>query len=253
MGSWLLFRQHWVFWVAAGSIGFGIFYSGLCLGADYVPGWAVATTWQSTVLATPLVLRFFGKRVSGKGVLLTLLTFLGVLLVNFEQLRQSPTVLWGAIPVLMAAFAYPIGNQMVWEAGHEGLGRIPRIDHPLMRSAVVRILLLAVGSLPYWVILGAILQPPLPTSRQLFHVWMVAVLSGVIASSVFYYARQHCKNAYELMAMDSTQALQVVFVILAEKLFLGIFWPGIIGIIGIACVLLGQLIFFLQKPPSKLL
>src|SRR5512133_794043 len=46
---WAVFRQYWVFWIAAGSIGFGIFYTLISFSSEYAAGWIVATTWQTTI------------------------------------------------------------------------------------------------------------------------------------------------------------------------------------------------------------
>jgi len=65
---WEVFCQFWFFWILAGSVGFGVFYSLLSFSASYAPGWIIATTWQTTILATPIVLVAFGKRVPLKGI-----------------------------------------------------------------------------------------------------------------------------------------------------------------------------------------
>jgi drug/metabolite transporter (DMT)-like permease len=57
-----IFIRNAKFWLIAGSIGFGIFYSLLCYAADHAPGWVVAGTWQFTVIATPIVLLLFKKK-----------------------------------------------------------------------------------------------------------------------------------------------------------------------------------------------
>jgi len=49
-----IFIKNYRFWLIAGSIGFGIFYSLLCYAADHAPGWVVAGTWQFTVIATSI-------------------------------------------------------------------------------------------------------------------------------------------------------------------------------------------------------
>ena len=54
-----IFVKNSIFWLIAGSIGFGTFYSLLCYAADHAPGWVVAGTWQITVIATPNVLLLF--------------------------------------------------------------------------------------------------------------------------------------------------------------------------------------------------
>ena len=63
-----IFIQHWLFWIIAGSIGFGVFYSLISFSASYAAGWIMATTWQTTILATPIVLIFFGRKVPAKGL-----------------------------------------------------------------------------------------------------------------------------------------------------------------------------------------
>ncbi len=79
-----LVQYRWL-WLVAGGIGFGCFYSALCFAASFAPGWVVATTWQCTILATPLVLRVFGRRVPSRGVLYAGIAVVGVLLVNASQ------------------------------------------------------------------------------------------------------------------------------------------------------------------------
>ena len=123
-----LFRRHPVFWIVSGSIGFGVFYACLCLAANFAPGWVVATTWQSTILATPLVLRLLGRRAPRKGLALNALIFAGIVLVNIEQAHTSlgPASLYGIAAVLLGAVAYPLGNQLVWEARHGHSGSFAR-------------------------------------------------------------------------------------------------------------------------------
>lgn len=172
-----LFCKHWAFWTIAGSVGFGIFYALLSFSASYAPGWVVAATWQLTILATPIVLLLFGRRVSLRAVMFTLIVFAGVLLINIEQATAVPlfTVLLAALPVLGAAFAYPLGNQMVWEARiaapeqHGPLVRrfIPTIDHPVMEDNICRVLLLTLGSFPLWGVLILWVSPPFASEGQL--------------------------------------------------------------------------------------
>ncbi len=102
-----LFRRRLGFWTLAGGVGFGVFYLGICFAADHAPGWVVATTWQSTILATPLVLRGFGGRVPARG-LAFMGIFVGILVINARTAvgGVAPgTVLAGVLPVLVAAFA----------------------------------------------------------------------------------------------------------------------------------------------------
>ncbi len=240
---WAVYRRHFFFWITAGGIGFGIFYSLITFASVYAPGWIVATTWQTTILATPLVLFFFGKRVPVRGLLFTFLIFIGISLVNIEHLvRTDPsTMLAGALPVLISALAYPIGNQLVWEATQGGHTRrwLPVISDPIVQNPFGRVLLMTLGSLPFWLALLIITRPPAPSQGQMISTALVAVLSGVVATSLFLYARQQSQKPYELAAVDSTQAMEMVFSLAGEIVILGGALPGILGWAGVFVTVLG--------------
>ena len=240
-GSLRLYFKHWFFWTTAGCIGFGMFYGLLTFSASYTPGWVVAATWQTTILATPLVLLAFGRRVPLRAMLLTLIIFAGVILINREQAMHGSwhDMLYGAVPVLGAAFAYPFGNQLVWEASQGGRGRIPAIDSPAMQDPFCRVLLLTLGSLPLWAVLIGVTTPPPPAMGQILNTALVAIFSGIAATSLFLYARSKAKTAAELAAADCTQSMEVIFSLAGEALFLGGVLPGVQGWMGIALTMLG--------------
>lgn len=130
-----IFRQHWVFWCITGSIGFGVFYTGICYAADHAAGWVVAATFMFTVVASLLVLLIFGQRFDKKFIAYALLVFIGVALVNISEGLHASTqadvnaipmmdmLLYGALPALIAAFSYPIGNQLVWQVSYNAKKR----------------------------------------------------------------------------------------------------------------------------------
>jgi len=236
-----VFLRYWLFWILAGSIGFGVFYALISFSASYAAGWIVATTWQATILATPIVLIVLGRKVPTRGVLLTGLIFTGILLVNMEHAASASIreVLFGVIPVLIAAFAYPIGNQMVWEARRGGKGLIPHIDHAVMENGFARVLLLTMGSIPFWIVLVLLAAPPAPSAGQLINTALVALFSGVVATTLFLHARHLCVHPYEIAAVDATQSMEVVFALIGEIVFLQGVFPGSIGVTGIALTLIG--------------
>jgi drug/metabolite transporter (DMT)-like permease len=236
-----VFINHWVFWVIAGSIGFGVFYSLITFSSQYAAGWIVATTWQTTILATPIVIALFGRKVPRSGLVFTAIIFIGIVLVNIEHaaLTSVREVLFSALPVLGAAFAYPIGNQLVWETRMGHHPRLPHFQHPILDNAFARVLLLTLGSLPYWVGLLLFTSPPPPSTDQLLSTALVALLSGVIATTLFLYARHLSHQPYEVAAVDSTQSLEVVFSLLGEIIFLSGTLPGWIGLAGILLTILG--------------
>ena len=240
-----LFVRHWVFWVVAGSVGFGVFYALITFSSVFAPGWVVAATWQITILATPLVLLAFGRRVPLKAVALTVIIFAGVVLVNIEQAAATSVreVLWGALPVLVAAFAYPFGNQLVWEARAGVSSFVPVIDHPVMDDALCRVLLLTIGSLPLWAGLILFSAPPPPSLGQVMQTGIVALCSGVIATSLFLVARHTARTTAELAAADCTQSMEVVFSLAGEAVLLGHAMPGFIGWAGIGLTMLGLTLY----------
>ncbi len=251
-----LLRRHWRFWLLAGSVGFGVFYAGIAFAASYAPSWVVATTWQLTVLASPLVLLSYGRRVPWRGVLFTLLIFGGIVLVNLGQAQAAPpqTVLLGALPVVLSAFAYPWGLQLVWEAGAGGKGlggRIPHIDDPALANTFTRVLLLALGSLPFWLLVVLIAQPPPPASGQVINTLLVAIFSGVIATSLFLAARHLARSAYALAAVDATQSAEVLFSVAGEALLLGGALPGALGWAGIGLTVVGLVLYLLAQQKGE--
>ncbi|KAF0569934.1 putative membrane protein [Psychrobacter nivimaris] len=128
-----IFLQHWGFWCITGSIGFGLFYTGICYAADHVAGWVVAATFMFTVVTSLLVLLAFGQRFDKKFIVYAVIVFIGVALVNISEglhaasitdaVPMSDMLLYGALPALIAAFSYPIGNQLVWQASHNARER----------------------------------------------------------------------------------------------------------------------------------
>ncbi len=75
----------------------------------------------------------------------------------------------------------------------------------------------------------------------------MALLSGVIATSLFVYARHLARNAYELAAVDATQAGEVLFVLVGEVLLLGGALPGPLALVGIGLTMLGLVLYLLAQ------
>ena len=322
-----LFRQHWQFWCMTGSIGFGIFYTGICYAADHVAGWVVAATFMFTVVTSLLVLLAFGQRFDKKFIAYAVLVFIGVVLVNVsEGLRASAIqtvtstsmndmLLLGALPALLAAFCYPIGNQLVWQVSYNSrmytaklrqerdhnskqnmqplineasilsaiendvhtltnpisksntpnpqdasellpytahqpqsimqnlLSRIPAIETDLLQNAFNKVWLMTLGSLPFWLLLGVIIRPEMPRASQLFNTLLVAILAGVGATSIFFYARERAVTSSEVAGVDSTQASEVIFALIGGILLLNNTLPSAMGLIGIGLIMLGLILF----------
>ena len=239
-----LFLQNWRFWIFSGSIGFGCFYALICFSADHAPGWIIATTWQLTIIASLLVLISFGRSFPKKTWIFSSIVFTGVLMVNLSHIATSDIkeVSMGGLPVLIAAFCYPVGNQLVWEA-RNGNKNLPDIQSPYIDNPFNKVLLLSLGSLPFWGLLLLITAPPPPSRGQLFNTALVALLSGICATSLFLFARGKSRRASELAAVDATQSSEVIFTMTGEILLLSSPLPNAIAFAGIILVFSGFALF----------
>ncbi|AAZ18589.1 hypothetical protein Psyc_0735 [Psychrobacter arcticus 273-4] len=294
-----IFFQHWRFWCITGSIGFGVFYTGICYAGDHIAGWVVAATFMFTVVTSLLVLVAFGQRFDKKFIIYALLVFIGVVMVNVSEGLHASTLtdtvpmadmlLYGALPALIAAFSYPIGNQLVWQVSHNSrkhsaeqqqardsnqkndadihtqrivteapilpidrqaasrlqnlIARIPAIETTLLQNAFNKVWLMTFGSLPFWLLLGLIIRPEQPATTQVFNTLLVAVLAGVAATSIFLYAREQAVTSSEVAGVDSTQASEVIFAVIGGMLLLNKALPSTLGLVGIALIILGLILF----------
>ena len=245
-----LFWEHWLFWMVAGSIGFGCFYALLCYSADYAPAWVVAATWQLTIIASLFVLMLFGRVFPKRIWVFSTIIVIGVGLINTSHITTFHFIEFvkGAFPVLIAAFCYPFGNQLVWESKH-GHVHFPKIDSPLLENAFNKVFLLSLGSLPFWLVLVLLINPSMPSLGQVFNTSLVALLSGLVATTLFLLARHRAHKSSELAAVDATQASEVIFALLGEMLFLGATLPNAQAWIGMSLVFvgLGFFIYFQEK------
>ncbi len=247
-----LFFDNLIFWMAAGSIGFGAFYALICFSADHAPAWIVATTWQFTIIATLVVLMAFGRRFPKRIWLFCAIVFAGVFMVNVSQagVVVPAQLLQGALPVLIAAFCYPIGNQLVWEA-KTGHGRLPDISSPELDHPLARVLLMSLGSVPFWCLLVALTAPPPPSGGQIVNTALVALFSGVMATSLFLFARNESTTGSQLAAVDATQASEVIFALAGEILIIGTALPNALGVLGMLVTGAGLMLFIrFQETPG---
>ncbi len=175
-----------------------------------------------------------------------------MLLVNLThfQIGNLQGLLKGALPVLLAAFCYPTGNQLVWEARH-GRRFLPRVRDASLDNPFNKVLLMSLGSLPFWIVLIAPAAPPPPSAGQLVNTALVALFSGLAATSLFLYARSLARRASELAAVDATQSSEVVFAMIGEVLILGAPWPTLAAWAGVVVVLSGLALFIRFQEPGE--
>ena len=161
---------------------------------------------------------------------------------SYVEMSDIKELLMGGFPVLIAAFCYPTGNQLVWEAKN-GNKYLPNIANPLLENPFNKVLLLSLGSVPFWLLLVVINTPPLPSKGQLINTALVALFSGIFATSLFLFARNKSTKASELAAVDATQSSEVIFAMIGEILILNSPLPNSIALAGIFLVFTGLALF----------
>lgn len=267
-----LFASHWQFWCVTGGIGLGT-YGLLAFAADYAQGWVIAATYLFTVVASLVVLSFFGQSFQKKVIVYSVIVFIGVVLANVgEGLRHSTSqgtdwhalLLFGALPAFIASFCFPLGNQLIWQAGQPKrdsthhtnemseltsklLQKVPQVTSPLLSNPLHKVWLMSLGSLPMWLVLGVIVQPPAPSVSQMTISFLVALMAGVLGTTTFLYARSLAKQPQQLAAVDATQGSEIIFALLGGMLLLHTPMPSGLSFVGIALVIIGLVLFAKQR------
>jgi drug/metabolite transporter (DMT)-like permease len=237
-----IFVRHIGVWLLAGSVGCGVFYAGICFAADHARGWIIAATWQLTVLASPIVLLLYGFKFPQRSLFYSGIVVLGIVLINFQNFRAGlpfKEVIFGVVPVALSAFSYPIGNQILNAAKNGTTKFVSHMDAPELRSPDVGIFLMGLGSVPFWIFLIVATAPPMPTNKQLLGTLAVTLFAGIVATSIYFYARNATGNPFKIASVDATQSGEVLFTLLGEVLFFGAPLPDIYSLLGGMLVLSG--------------
>lgn len=227
-------------------VAFVFFYAPLTYAAAFSPGWLLAGTWQLTIVAGVLLAPFFTISIQGingeRSVRqkipflsfgITLIILAGVVLIQIPHAQNVDlrTLLFGIIPILFAAFAYPLGNRKTMDL----LGG--RLD------TFQRVLAMTLMTMPVWIFIAiyAFITVGPPSKGQLVQSFIVGLSSGVIATTLFFMATDRVRDDQsKLAAVEATQSTQLIFVILGEMAILGIALPGPIALIGIAVIIAGM-------------
>ncbi|HZG13808.1 MAG TPA: multidrug resistance efflux transporter family protein [Candidatus Bathyarchaeia archaeon] len=241
-------KKNWQEWLLWSFVGFGLFYGPICFAAAYGPGWLMAGTWQITIVAGTLLVPFFydeiqtekgmmrvRQQIPMKGLLMSLVILLGVALMQLQEARGLAIheVLYGVVPMVIAAFAYPLGNRKMMAVTQ---GRLDTFQ---------RLLGMTLASLPCWILLsiyGLAVDGP-PSMEQAGQSLIVAISSGVIATALFFRATDLAKgNPQKLAAVEATQAAEVLFAVILESLLLAGHWPSPWSFMGMGLVIAGMVL-----------
>ncbi|WP_449539588.1 DMT family transporter [Ferdinandcohnia sp. Marseille-Q9671] len=247
-------KTHPLKWITWSTIGFGLFYGPLTFAAASGPGWLVAGTWQFVIIAGLLVVPFFYKSVETengpkkvretipfKGLIFSSLIFIGIIVIQLQEATGgigSEMLLVGILPVVVAAFAYPLGNRKMMEHCKNNFDTFQRV------------LGMTIACTPLWIIIAGLgyATVGLPSMGQVVQSFIVGISSGVIATVLFFFATEMVKHdQVKLAAVEATQATQIIFVMLGEVLLLSEPIPTMYSFIGLLLIAGGMVLHSLYS------
>jgi hypothetical protein len=243
---------QWLLW---SFIGFVLFYAPITYAAAYGPGWLVAGTWQLTIVSGVLLGPFFWETVQTKkgsmkirnkiplkALCISSLIFVGVCLIQVPKASSLSiqTVFIGVLPVVIAAFAYPLGNRKMMEVCNGKLDTFQRVFG------------MTLATIPFWLIISlwGLLSVGAPSKEQVLQSFIVALSSGVIATTLFFIATDRVKTHQgKLAAVEATQSTQVLFVLIGEIALLSTPLPSGVAVIGLFIMIGGMVLhsFYSKK------
>ncbi|MCC8440544.1 MULTISPECIES: multidrug resistance efflux transporter family protein [Leuconostoc] len=236
-------RQPVSWWVWS-HFCFVLFYVPLCLASAYLPGWLVASVWQSTIVCGVLTTPLLNLGVKGKtsrpkvpfpwqslpwmglilaGVLMTVMQYMGTIHITGH-------IYLALLAILVGAICYPLGNRQVMMIAPK-------------TSGIERIWGMLICTTPTWLLLAGIsfVVNGTPSSKTVMATFLVALSSGVIATALFFHATSMVfKNIKSLAKVEATQAMELVFSIILSVIVLHHpfsfgwqFWGVLVIIVGI--------------------
>lgn len=236
-------RRHarpWLLWSAVGFVLFGV---PLTWAASSGPSWLVAGSFQTTVLAgpllAPLIYRDGRRRLAWRTLALGALIVAGVFALQWGhaqgQLSRGDWLAIGA--VVLAAFAYPLGNRKLLLHLEQGSSQL---------NAVQRVFGMTVCSWPLWLLFALVAWFTIgpPTGREALLAGGVALSSGTIATILFFRATDMVRSdPTALAAVEAMQAAELLFASLLGVLFLGESWPQGYAAFGALAIIVGIALF----------
>ncbi|MGG0794019.1 multidrug resistance efflux transporter family protein [Brevibacillus laterosporus] len=245
---WIEIKKHPKEWILWSTVGFGLFYAPFCFAQAYGPGWLIAGTWQITIISGSLLAPFFFEQKTGSqgvqlvrgkislpGLWMSSIILLGIVLMQSEQasVLQPKELLLGFLPVVVASFAYPLGNRKMMQICGE------RVD------TYQRVLGMTICSMPFWMLLSitALVVDGAPSQSQVFQTSLVAIFSGICATVLFFRATEMVKgNMRRLAAVEATQSMEVLFATAGEVVWLSASLPTPVASAGLLLIMLGMIL-----------
>jgi drug/metabolite transporter (DMT)-like permease len=235
-------------WTTWSTIGFGLFYAPLSFASAYGPSWLVAGTWQLTIVAGALMSPLFftnietrdgvckiRNKLPKRSLLMSSIILLGIFLMQFGEAKGISflEIVLGIIPVVLAAFAYPLGNRKMMEVCGDEFNTFQRVFG------------MTLCSMPFWILISisGMLSVGIPSKGQILQSLIVAVFSGIIATILFFKATDIVSSdTHKLAVIESTQSGEVIFTLLGGVFIFHDKTPTLVGLIGITLVVIGMIL-----------
>ncbi len=240
-------------WITWSTIGFGLFYAPLSFASAYGASWLVAGTWQLTIIAGALMSPLFFKNIKTsagickvrntlpkKSLLMSSLILLGIFLMQLEQSKNVSfsEIISVVIPVILAAFAYPLGNRKMMEICDDNFNTFQRVFG------------MTLCSMPFWILISifGVLSVGMPSNGQILQSLVVAIFSGIIATILFFKATDIVSNdTHKLAVVESTQSGEVIFTLIGGVFIFHDKYPTFVGLAGIILIVIGMILNSIVK------
>ena len=234
---------QWILW---STVGFGLFYAPISYAADHGESWLIAASWQVTIVMGLLLSPLFQKRIAVKNLGAALVILVGVFFLQLKNILafRLTSVAETLLPILVAAVAYPLGNRKM-------------MAHcPPELTTTERVYGMTLCSLPFWTLLAGygLITRGMPSGSQALQSLGVALLSGVVATLLFFRATDLVKHSQrQLAVVESTQSFEVLFTLLGGVLLLQDTLPDLFGWVGVGLIIVGMVLSSLvsAKPEAK--
>ena len=156
------------------------------MAIDDCGGRFACAAFYTLSLKRQMAKRKSGKRIPLVSLGITLIIFAGVVLIQIPHAQsvEIRTLLLGIIPVIFAAFAYPLGNRKMMDFLAVGFDTFQRV------------LGMTLMTIPVWIgfAIYALLTVGPPSMSQLVQSFIVGVSSGVIATTLFFMATDRVRR-----------------------------------------------------------
>lgn len=231
---WKEIKKSPLQWILWSTVGFGLFYAPLTFGSVFGESWLAAATWQLTIVAGVLLTPLFGKKLPVKNLAWSMVILAGIFLLQAPHMgaAKGKTAVLTLVPILVAAFSYPLGNRKMMEFC------------PPSMTTMKRVFGMTLCSMPFWLILSVIaaVKSGIPGTGQVFQSMCVALFSGVVATVLFFKATDMVRhNARQLAVIEATQCGEVLFTLLGGIFLLHDAAPDLLGLGGIAVIVAGMI------------